>query len=154
MERFQRRWSPIVRSTTTLLSNGQVSQDLLVALHYLWEVTVEVFQCMCFWTKRAFLVGQMVKNLPAVWETGLISWLGRSLGEGDGNPLQHCCLENPKDRGAWWATIHGVTKSQTRLSDQHVPQKNCSVFSVPFLVILVLFIVFQLLYTYLFIIAN
>ena len=38
-------------------------------------------------------------------------------GEGDGSPLQRSCLENPMDGGAWWATVHGVTKSQTRLSD-------------------------------------
>ena len=38
---------------------------------------------------------------------------GRSLGEGNGNPLQNSCLENPMDRGAWWATVHGVTKSWT-----------------------------------------
>ena len=37
-------------------------------------------------------------------------------GEGNGTPLQHACLENPMDGGAWWATVHGVTKSQTRLS--------------------------------------
>ena len=38
-------------------------------------------------------------------------------GEGNGNPLQYSCLENPMDGGAWWAVVHGVTKSQTRLSD-------------------------------------
>ena len=37
--------------------------------------------------------------------------------EGNGNPLQYACLENPMDRGAWWAAVHGVTKSQTRPSD-------------------------------------
>ena len=42
---------------------------------------------------------------------------GRSPGEGNGNPLQYSCLENPMDGGAWWATVHGVTKSWTRLSD-------------------------------------
>ena len=42
---------------------------------------------------------------------------GRSSGEGNGKPLQYSCLENPMDRGAWWATVHGVAKSQTRLSD-------------------------------------
>ena len=42
---------------------------------------------------------------------------GRSPGEGNGNPLQYSCLENPMDRGAWWATVHGVAKSWTRLSD-------------------------------------
>ena len=44
------------------------------------------------------------------------SWipgLGRSPGKGNGNPLQDSCLENPMDRGAWWATVHEVTKSQT-----------------------------------------
>ena len=39
------------------------------------------------------------------------------IGEGDGTPLQYFCLENPMDGGAWWATVHGVTKNQTRLSD-------------------------------------
>ena len=47
---------------------------------------------------------------------GLIPGLGRSPGEGRGNPLQYSCLENPMDRGAWWATVHGVTKSQTQPS--------------------------------------
>ena len=44
----------------------------------------------------------------------LVCCIGR---EGNGTPLQHSCLENPMDRGAWWATVHGVAKSQTRLSD-------------------------------------
>ena len=43
--------------------------------------------------------------------------LGRSPGEGNGNPLQYYCLENPTDRGAWWATVRGVAKSRTRLSN-------------------------------------
>ena len=46
-----------------------------------------------------------------------IPGLGRSPGEGNGNPLQYSCLENPIDRGAWWATVHRVSMSQTRLSD-------------------------------------
>ena len=52
-----------------------------------------------------------------VGDPGSIPGLGRSPGEGNGNPLQYYCLENPMDRGAWWATVHGVAKSQTRLSD-------------------------------------
>ena len=48
---------------------------------------------------------------------GSIPGLGRSPGEGNGNPLQYSCLENPMDRGAWWATVHGVAKNQTWLSD-------------------------------------
>ena len=45
----------------------------------------------------------------------LIPGSGRSPGEGNGNPLQYSCLENPRDRGAWWAAVHGVAQSQTRL---------------------------------------
>ena len=50
-------------------------------------------------------------------DLGSIPGLGRSPGEGNGNPLQDYCLENPMDRGAWEATAHGVAKSRTRLSD-------------------------------------
>ena len=62
--------------------------------------------------RRASLVAQLVKNMPAMQETWvLIPGLGRSPGEGNGNPLQYSCLENPMDRGAWWATVRGVAKS-------------------------------------------
>ena len=50
-------------------------------------------------------------------DLGLIPGLGRSPGEGNGNPLQYSCLENSMDGGTWWATVHGVAKSWTRLSD-------------------------------------
>ena len=49
--------------------------------------------------------------------SGLIPGLGRLPREGNGNPLQYSCLENSRDREAWWATVHGVAKSQTRLRD-------------------------------------
>ena len=51
-----------------------------------------------------------------VGDPGLIPGSGRCPGEGNGNPLQYSCLENYMDGGAWWATIHGITKSQTQLS--------------------------------------
>ena len=55
--------------------------------------------------------GSVVKNLPAtVEDAGSIPGLGRSPGEGNGNPLQYSCLENPMEGRAWWATVHGVTK--------------------------------------------
>ena len=60
--------------------------------------------------------GSKVKNPPAnIGDVGLIPGSGRSPGEGDGNPLQYSCLENPMDREAWWTTVHGVSQSQTRL---------------------------------------
>ena len=52
-----------------------------------------------------------------VGDLGSIPGLGRSPGERNVNPLQYSCLENPMDRGAWWATVHGVAKSRTQLSD-------------------------------------
>jgi len=53
-------------------------------------------------------------------DTSLIPGSGRSPGGGNGSPLQYACLENPMDRGAWWATVHGFTKSWTQLSTRHI----------------------------------
>ena len=66
----------------------------------------------------AWLGGSEVKASACnVGDLGSIPGLGRSPGEGNGNPLQYSCLENPMDGGAWWATVHGVAKSRTCLSD-------------------------------------
>ena len=63
----------------------------------------------------------MVKTLPAsaldVEETGSIPGSGRTPGVRSGNPFQYSCLGNSMDRGAWWATVHGVAKSGTQPSD-------------------------------------
>ena len=63
----------------------------------------------------------VVKNLPAntgdIRDVSLIFGWGRSPEGGNGNPLQHSCLENPMDRGAWWATVHRVAKSRTQLNN-------------------------------------
>ena len=63
-----------------------------------------------------------VKNLPAnaedTGDEGSVPGLGRSPGEGNGNPLQYSCLGNPMDRRAWRAAVHRVAKSQTQLRDQ------------------------------------
>ena len=54
----------------------------------------------------------VIKNLPDnASDLGLLPGLGRSLGIGNGNPLQYSCLGNPMDRGAWWARVHGVAES-------------------------------------------
>ena len=66
-----------------------------------------------------FLNDSVMKNLPAAGyagDSGSIPGSGRSPGGGNGNPPQYSCLENPMDRGGWWATVHGVTKSQTQLN--------------------------------------
>ena len=53
-------------------------------------------------------------------DTGLVAGSGRSPGERNGNPLQYTCLENSMDGGVWWGSVHGVTKSWTRLSDTRI----------------------------------
>ena len=77
-------------------------------------------------SRRASLVAQRLKRLPAMQETRVWSLgredplekeMGRSPGEGNGNPLQYSCLGNSMDRWAWWPTVHGAAKSQTQLSD-------------------------------------
>ena len=75
---------------------------------------------------KASQVVLVVKNLPAKEgdksDMGSIPGWGRSPGGGHGNPLQHSCLENPMERGAWRATVHGAAKSQTRLKQLTHPQ--------------------------------
>ena len=74
-----------------------------------------MFATGLLWASQVALV---VKNPPAyagdVRDAGLIPGLKRSPGRGHGNPSQYSCLENPMDRGAWRATVHGVPKSQTQ----------------------------------------
>ena len=78
----------------------------------------------------------MVKNLPAnaggARDAGSIPGSRRAPGGGNGNPLQYSCLGNPMDRGAWWAAVHGVAKSQTRLSTQHTHTHTFSVIAIVF----------------------
>ena len=82
------------------------------------EIRVCVCVCVCVYTHiyRASLVAQLVKNLFAMQETW-VQFLGWEdfPGEGNGNPLQHSCLENPMDRGAWWTArrLWGRTESDT-----------------------------------------
>ena len=70
---------------------------------------------------RGFPGGSVVKNSPTnEGDADLIPGSGRSPGGGNSNPLQYSCWNNPMDRGAWRATVHGITKSQTQLS-MHAP---------------------------------
>ena len=76
-----------------------------------WETNLNIFTCLLRWGR--------VRNPPT--NAGDASWIpgpGRFLGVGNGNPLQYSCLENSRDRGAWQATVHGVTETWTRLSTQ------------------------------------
>ena len=73
--------------------------------------------CYCWWNgaSQVALVGKNAANVGNVRDARLIPGMGRSSGKGHGNPFQHSCLENPMDRGACQARVHGVPKSQTRL---------------------------------------
>ena len=80
-------------------------------------------------THTGFPGGLVAKNLPASAEdTGSIPGSGRSPGDGNRNPLQYSCLGNPIDRGAWWAVVHEVTKSQTQLSNEMTATYNYIVY--------------------------
>ena len=78
------------------------------------------------------LVAQTVKCLAYnAGDLGSIPGSGRSSGEGNGIPLQYSCLKNPMDRGSWWATVHGVAKSWTRVSDFTYFTHSC-IFTIVF----------------------
>ena len=77
---------------------------------------------------QGFPGGSVVKNGPAnavdAGDMALIPGLGRSPGEANGNPLQYSCLGNPMDRGAWWATVHGVARVRHDLATEHTHTYN------------------------------
>ena len=85
---------------------------------------IQLLHLLDYWKNHSFdytdfcvQVALVKKNPPAnaedIRDVGLIPRLGRSPGGGNGNPLQYSCLENPMDKGAWWATVHWVAKSWT-----------------------------------------
>ena len=77
--------------------------------------------------KRGFHGGSDGKESACnAGDPDLIPVLGRSPGEGNGSPLQYSCLENPMDRGAWWATVHGVTNMTERLAHTLTRKKDPS----------------------------
>ena len=91
------------------------------------------YMCLYTWNTGIYVCvheifpdGSVVKNLSAnagdAGGVGLIPGSGRSPGGGKGNPLQNSCLENPMDRGAWWATVHSVAKSWTWLKQLSTAQ--------------------------------
>ena len=91
-----------------------------------WETNLALFSLKYPQFSSRYLVFKATRGFPGGPDSkesacnagypGLIPRLGRSLGEGNSYPFQYSCLENPMDRGSWWATVHGVTKSQTQLS--------------------------------------
>ena len=92
-----------------------------------WFQLLPDFKEIILYHEWASQLALAVKKPPATADMGLVSWAVRSPGGRHGNPLQDSCLENPMDRGAWWATVHGVAKSQTppkRLSMHIINQRE------------------------------
>ena len=87
---------------------------------------IEPRPCFLFFQIPLPIVSDGKVSACNVGDLGLIPGLGKSSGEGNGSPLQYSCLGISMDRGAWWATIHGVTKSRTRLSD-FTFTSNCTI---------------------------
>ena len=78
--------------------------------------------CVAHWPSQVALVVQKPPaNAGNIRDVGSIPGLGRSPGSEHDNPLQYSCLEHPTDRGAWWATVHGITKDQTKLKQFSMP---------------------------------
>ena len=92
--------------------------SILQSRYITWPKNVHTVKAMIFPTS---LVTQTVESTCSTGDPGLIPGLGRSPGEGNGNPLQYTCLENSMDGGGWWATVHGVAKSWARLTHSLVP---------------------------------
>ena len=109
-QKLQGKSSP-PQGSLSCLTRTEGTKELLATFYYP--------QPLLCWDGQITLLRKLAANVSAfnVGDPGSISGLGRSPGEGNGNPLQYSCLENSMDRGAWWATDHGVTKSWTRLSD-------------------------------------
>ena len=77
-----------------------------------WKMLPSKNTSFCSFSPKMFREPELLKG---ILHSGLISGSGISPEEGDGNPLQYSCLENPMERGGWQATVHGVVKSQTQL---------------------------------------
>ena len=106
---------PTVAITSWMLEGRTWYRDPAPISEIIFRIDLVI---LCLNALRGFPGGSEVKASACnAGDLGLIPGSGRSPGEGNGNLLQYSCLENPMDGGAWWATVHGVSKSQTRLSD-------------------------------------
>ena len=82
-----------------------------------WETGIDIYIYSTVYVMGLPSGSDGIESACNAGDTVLIPGLGRSPGEGNGNPLQYSCLENSMDRGAWQAVVHGVAKNQTRLRD-------------------------------------
>ena len=97
-------------SSLFVMNSAEIGNQISLSLEILFFITAYVATKEGSDGKESTCYAEDLGSIPG--------W-GRSPGEGNGNPLQYSCLEDPMDRGAWWATVYGVAKSWTRLSDKH-----------------------------------
>jgi len=97
----------------SLLFHVQSNRCLLACMQVSWEAGKVVWYSHLFQNFPQFIVIHTDEGFGIVSKAEV----GVFLGEGNGTPLQYSCLENPMDGGAWWASVHGVTKGRTQLSD-------------------------------------
>ena len=114
------------KSTTDIVAHAAPSGTEFGGDYHFWNYLIPYPHSLL-----AFQVAQVVKNPPAsagdAGDLGSIPGAGRPPRGGNGHPLQYSCLGNPMDRGAWRTAVHGVTKSQTRLSTHtHTGVPNCA----------------------------
>ena len=110
-------WTRLKRLSSSSSSYLEIEVIIRPIAKSIWYFHKKANKYHCI-ANMYFLVGSVVKNLLAnAWDAGLIPGLERSPGEGNGKPLQILSWKNPMDRGAWLATVHGVTKTQTWLNN-------------------------------------
>ena len=97
-------------SSLFVMNSAEIGNQISLSLEILFFITAYVATKEGSDGKESTCYAEDLGSIPG--------W-GRSPGEGNGNPLQYSCLEDPMDRGAWWATVYGVAKSWTWLSDKH-----------------------------------
>ena len=85
-------------------------------LHISSQVVLTWSACFVYWASPGGSVSK--ESACSAGDLGSVPGLGKSPGEGNGNPLQYSCLEDSMDRGVWWATVHGVARVRYWLSDQ------------------------------------
>ena len=107
-ELFPLGWTDLILQSKGLT---RVFSNITIQKHQFFSAQLSLQSNSHLYT--GFLGGSEVKAFACnAGDLGSIPVLGRSLGGGNGNPLQYSCLKNPMDRGAWWPTVHGVTKSR------------------------------------------
>ena len=111
-------WELQSRKFCLLRQNSHRSKNVPVLLAFINYPSCINLHKYCRFTLKSFPDVSVGKESTCnVGDPGSIPGWGRSSGEGNGNPLQYSCLGNSMDRGAWWASVHQVTKSQTQMSD-------------------------------------